>query len=207
MRSYKDLTNTYKGGNLFISRKSLTSLLGCPEHLTGNFICSDNKLKTLNHGPEKVDGAYACHYNQLTDLVGCASYIGGDFKCHNNKLKSLVGGPQTVTGEYTCGWNKLSDLVGCASHISEKLNFWGNEGLTSLIGIHKIIKSCPNLEFDCYNITQGGIGLLLIANLVNMSNSTTPFAIINSYLSKGTKGMMECSKELISKGYKQYAKL
>ena len=47
----------------------------------------------------------------------------------------------------------------------------------------------------------------MIANLTKISKHTEPFKIISKYLGTGTKGMMECSKELISSGYNQYAKL
>ena len=168
MRSYNDLNMYYQGGDLKIKLRSLKSLDGSPNHITGNFIC------------------------RLNDIT------------------SLVGGPQYVDKNYDCSWNQLTDLDGIPSTIAI-LGAFGNN-ITSLVGIHKIIKSCERFYFDTNKITVGGIGLLLISNLVNIENGAEeeiidPFKIIINYLGQGTKGMMECSKELISKGYTPYAKL
>ena len=169
MQSYKDLNIDYQGGDLHINSRSLNSLEGLPEHITGNLLC-----------------------------------IG-------NKLTSLVGGPQIVDGQYNCSWNNLTSLVGCASHIGDSLNLFDNP-ITSLVGIHKIIKNCNTIYFNFDNIKEGGIGLLMIANLTDIYGSSTdtvwpPFNIIKKYIGTGTKGMMECSKELIAKGFENYAKL
>ena len=142
----------------------------------------------------------------LSSLATMPSEIIGSVECEYNKLTNLVGGPQHVTGDYRCGNNQLTDLVGCASHIGGRMVFWNNN-ITSLVGIHKIIKSCSSIRFDSNKITQGGIGLLLIENLTSMTTDYLPFVIIESYLGKGTKGMMACRSELIEKGYENHAKL
>ena len=150
-------------------------------------------------------------WHHLQSLVGCPEHITGAFACYGNKLTSLVGGPQKVDRSYNCTSNKLTDLVGCASHIIGILDCRGNN-ITSLVGIHKIIKSCNEFYFDYLLITQGGISLLLISNLTDISFDLTyllqePFQIIKKYLGSGTKGMMACRAELIKKGYDEYAKL
>ena len=91
MRSYNDLTINYQGGEFDISSKILTSLAGCPEHITGMFNCGDNKLTSLIGGPQRVGGIYDCSNNQLTDLVGCPAHIDGALYCNNNNITSLVG--------------------------------------------------------------------------------------------------------------------
>ena len=144
---------------------------------------------------------------QLSNLDGCPEVITGSFYCCNNDITSLIGGPQKVDGFYDCDVNQLTNLVGCASHIGNTLRFRNNQKITSLVGIHKIIKSCQYMYFDCENITEGGIGLLLIENLADISDHMIPFNIIRGYFGTGTKGMMECSKELKEKGFEQYAKL
>ena len=164
MRNCKIIGQQYKSGRFNVQNKDLTSLEGCPQHITGDFICTENWLQTLVGGPQKVDGDYCSSYTDLTDLVGCAGYIGGSL-------------------------------------------YVGSNNITSLVGIHKIIKSCPRIQFENYKVKVGGIGLLLINDLNYISGIYTPFEIIKSYLGTGTKGMMECSKELKAKGYEEYAKL
>ena len=142
----------------------------------------------------------------LQSLDGCPQHITGNFTCRHNMLSSLIGGPQRVDGTYDCSENLISDLIGCASHIAGRL-ICTSENLTSLVGVHKIIKTCQDIRFYTHQITQGGIGLLLIDDLTNISPDTEPFRIINSYLGTGTKGMMACSKILVAEGYEEYAKL
>ena len=91
MQSYKDLNIDYQGGDLKIDIKKLTSLGGCPNHITWDFDCYANSLTSLVCGPQQVDGHYSCQHNQLTDLVGCASHIGGILNCCYNNITSLVG--------------------------------------------------------------------------------------------------------------------
>ena len=143
---------------------------------------------------------------KLKSLAGCPEHITGDFKCNYNIITSLVGGPQRVDGSYDCRNNELTSLEGCASHIGDILLCTSNL-ITTLVGIHKIVKSCNKFSFRAHKISMGGIGLLLIDNLELISASSIAFGIIRTYLGTGTKGMMECRKELISKGYDNHAKL
>ena len=161
--------------------------------LKGDYFGDDYNISDLN---------VSCKH--LNSLDGCPDFISGSFSCSDNFLTSLVGGPQKVDGKYGCSYNPLTDLIGCASHIGENL-YLNNNSITSLVGIHKIIKSCPEIYFDDYKITQGGIGLLMIENLIDISANSKPFQIIKSYLGTGTKGMMECRKELLSREYVNYA--
>ena len=145
-------------------------------------------------------------FRNITSLDGCPIHIDGAFSCMSSGVTSLVGGPQTVDGDYFCENTDISDLMGCANYIGTGLVF-NRTQITSLVGIHKIIKKCPIISFDAKKITEGGIGLLLIDHLTDISDDSKPFKIIKKYLGSGTKGMMDCSKELTAKGYAPYAKL
>ena len=162
---------------------------------------SYNELNLIYEG-----GNLRINRNRLTSLAGCPEYITSSIDCGINRLTSLVGGPQKVDGNYYCDCNQLTDLVGCASHIGGELNISNNQ-IMSLVGIHKIIKKCKLFNCDDWDICEGGIGLLLIENLTNISHSTPPFIIIAKYLGSGTKGMLACRNELIEHGYSDYAKL
>ena len=141
-------------------------------------------------------------------LAGSPKHIiDGNFNCTDNKITSLVGGPEIVDGYFSCDDNLLTDLNGAPRIIGAWIDFRHNPKITSLVGIHKIIKKCPDFTFNSSCITHGGIGLLLIENLARISAGAEPFKIIKRYIGTGTKGMMECSKELKAKGYDEYAKL
>ena len=156
-------------------------------------------------------GDLLINMQSLNSLAGLPEHITGNLLCIGNQLTSLVGGPQKVDGSYDISHNyELTSLIGCASHIGNRLDLENNP-ITSLIGIHKIIKSCRAIDFNNDKISEGGIGLLLIERLTYITYSSNlgddPFEIIKSYLGSGTKGMMDCRAELIEKGYENYAKL
>ena len=160
--------------------------------------------RDLNHN--YVSNDLSIIFLKLKSLSGCPDVITGEFDCFNNELSSLVGGPRHVDGHYACDNNQLTDLVGCASHIGGNLYFRENQ-ITSLVGIHKIIKRCNGFTFTSSIIKEGGIGLLLIENLANITSYAAPFKIIEKYLGTGTKGMLACRDELIANGFEEYAKL
>jgi len=99
-------------GYFLCSGNKLTSLEGCPETVGGSFHCSYNKLTSLEGSPKKVGDYFNCSSNKLTSLVGGPETIGGDFYCYENKLTSLVGGPETIGGDFDCRNNELRSLDG-----------------------------------------------------------------------------------------------
>lgn len=71
------------------------------------FICSVNKLTTLENSPKTVGGSFYCGNNQLISLKGAPTYVGGEFGCGNNKLTSLEGAPTYVGGSFNCRHNPV----------------------------------------------------------------------------------------------------
>ena len=71
------------------------------------FICSVNKLTTLENSPKTVGGSFYCGNNQLISLKGAPTYVGGEFGCGNNKLTSLEGAPTYVGGSFNCRYNPV----------------------------------------------------------------------------------------------------
>ena len=71
------------------------------------FICSVNKLTTLENSPKTVGGSFYCGNNQLISLKGAPTYVGGEFGCGNNKLTSLDGAPTSVGGAFNCCNNSV----------------------------------------------------------------------------------------------------
>jgi len=86
--------------------------------------------------------------------------------------------------------------------------FWcyGNK-LTSLVGIHKIIKSCQAIYLSKNPIKESGLGLLLIKDLKCIDSELPALQIIRKYLGKGKRGMIDCQTELIKAGFKDFAKI
>ena len=88
-RMIKDYIRNGSKGNLELSNMNLTEL---PEILkdidVGRFfICSNNKLTSLNNSPKTVGGYFSCSNNKLTSLVGAPTSVGGAFNCGNNSVQ------------------------------------------------------------------------------------------------------------------------
>jgi hypothetical protein len=75
--------------------------------VTGNFICSRNKLISLKGSPRKVDGSFSCAMNELISLDGGPKEVGLNYYCYKNKLTSLIGLPIKIEGYFDCSYNQL----------------------------------------------------------------------------------------------------
>lgn len=124
-------------GDFICSNNKLTSLEGCPKIVRGSFVCDNNKLTSLEFGPYDVEGHYECEHNQLTSLEGCPGLINGDFRCNNNKINTLKYCPIQIDGTLFLGNNKLKSLEGCCQKIADGL-YLENNSLDYL-------KGCPDV--------------------------------------------------------------
>ena len=118
----------------------------------------------------------------ITDVVDVVRYVNLCYK----KLKTIPVKFGKVGGHFYCNSNQL----------------------TSLVGIHKLIKKIDgrfNISFN--PIREGGIGLLLIDGLKEIKSNHPALDIINKYVSRGKMGILACQEELIEAGYEEFAKL
>ena len=83
----------------------------------------------------------------LNSLKGSPVHVTGNFNCSNIKLTSLVGEQQKVDDGYACWDAQITALDSWASHIGLGINCEKNN-ITSLVDIHKTIKSCKSFSFD-----------------------------------------------------------
>jgi hypothetical protein len=112
-------------GSLSLKNLGLTSLLGCPKYVGGEFDCSGNKLKTLEGAPQEVD-SFNCSYNDLFSLEGGPQKVEWKFNCSNNKLKNLFGAPKIVGNDFICDNNKLETLEGAPQEIGSSFSCENN---------------------------------------------------------------------------------
>ena len=134
-------------GDLNFSNQGLTEL---PDLSTitvnGYFDCSDNKLESLEHAPQKVGGGFNCFHNQLTSLEHAPKSIGGSFYCSDNKLTSLEHAPKSVGGDFYCFRNQLTNLEYAPQKVSGDFDCSDNK-LTSLEHAPQKVGG----DFDCSN--------------------------------------------------------
>ena len=93
------------------------------------FICSVNKLTTLENSPKTVGGSFYCGNNQLISLKGAPTYVGGEFGCGNNKLTSLDGAPTYVGGSFNCRHNPVKfteEQVRAVCDVDGRIFVWLN---------------------------------------------------------------------------------
>jgi len=102
LKNLKGISFGHVSGDFLCNNNQLTSLEGSPRTVSKNFHCSKNQLTSLEGAPRTVGGNFHCYNNQLTTLEGAPQTVGGDFHCYNNQLTSLVGAPQTVDGRFSC---------------------------------------------------------------------------------------------------------
>jgi hypothetical protein len=113
LKELPDLGNVVVHNIFDCSNNELTSLKGCPRR-TAYFVCSHNKLATLEGATLDVSSSFTCSHNELETLEGAprALYY---FDCHDNKLLSLKGAPEAVRNKMICTGNPMDTLEGAPS--------------------------------------------------------------------------------------------
>ncbi len=125
-------------GDVDLFGKNLNKLPLKFREVTGNFSCSENKLTTLEGGPQSVGCHFSCRGNQLTTLEGAPKLVGGSFYCYENNLHTLEGAPHSVGGVFDCSLNRLTTLEGAPQSIIGDFICYRNQ-LTTLEGAPKSI--------------------------------------------------------------------
>lgn len=118
-------------GDFICSGNKLTSLQNAPKSVGGDFYCNNNKLTSLQGAPKSVDDSFHCNYNKLTSLQGAPKSVGGSFNCDYNQLINLQGAPKSINLRFYCSYNQLISLQGAPKSIGIDFSCSHNE-LTSL---------------------------------------------------------------------------
>lgn len=79
--------------------------------ISGNFICCESELTTLENSPRYIKGDFNVDNNKLTNLENSPISINGYFSVENNNLISLIGSEKItdIKNIYFCN-NKLTSL-------------------------------------------------------------------------------------------------
>lgn len=161
---------------------------------------------------ESVSGDFNCGVANLETLDGSPHKIGGDFICSSNKLTTFEGGPKVVGGDYVGSKNPVTSIEGLPSKIGGSLYLSDCTELTSLKGIHKIIKSMGEDGFGILSVVDSPVesnvlGVFLIKGLkeIEMDNKNVA-KIINNQLS-GDRDIHIAQEELIEAGFEKFARL
>ena len=174
-----------------------------------NIYAWEQWIKIRNSGKfskTEVGGDFQCDKNQLTSIKGSPLIVDGGFKCSLNLLQNLIGGPERVGWSLNCSNNLIETINGFPKWVGENINSENNQ-LTSLQNIHKQILHIGGfLNLTKNPIKSHILGILLIKELKEVYANGRQFTIINDHI-EGDKDVLECQEELISAGYKEFAKL
>lgn len=69
----------------------------------------------------EVSGSFICSYNRLKSLKGSPRIVEKTFDCSNNQITSLIEGPKQVGRHYDFSYNQVSSLEGLPTFISHDL--------------------------------------------------------------------------------------
>ena len=176
--------------------KKITDILDFSKiEVTGNFLCYDNQLTTLEGAPRRVGMGFYCNNNQLTSLEGAPQEIGffttnsrgGTFNCSNNKLTSLKGAPQKVGGGFYCDNNQLTSLTGAPREVGGHFYCSVNQ-LTSLTGAPKEVGGHFKSDFSAEDVKKamkGEVNEILIQKENNMDKIPAYYSFYTDLITEG----------------------
>jgi hypothetical protein len=174
----------------------LQSLAHCPKTVTGMFNCSDNKITTLEGGPQGSVWTYVSKGNPLVNLHGCPEHIGNYFEIESSRLTSYEGAPKAIDG--WCAIPLISaDLRELVKHfpkLGRKLKLKLDRNKMALTNVLSLFNTGVQ-TVEAY--TMGGMP----------PEVKHGFEIVNKYLPDGRKGMMRCQAELMKAGLGPWAKI
>jgi len=137
-----------------------------------------------------------------------------NFDVSECKLISLLGSPRLVSGHFNASDNLLDSLEGIPQIINGSINLSNNPKLKSLSGIHKKLKSVGMEFLIPETIKTGILSLMMVKELKSVQligpkvipGLSDALKILNRHLRKD-RDVLACQEELISAGFKEFAKL
>lgn len=160
-----------------------------------------------------VDGKFPESFKNIPkcDVFNCEGTVIGD-----ELLTSLEYSPVRIDHNYNVENHKnLTSLEFAPNYIGNNAFFYGNDKVTSLKGIGRsYLKHIGNAIYLPGNVRSNVLGIMLIHGLKKMPIETNldnedwleVISIIRKSI-RSNNDMLECQEELISKGFKEYAKL
>lgn len=186
--------------NYYYCRSSrLTSLVGLPKKVTGNFDCSVNLLTSLIGSPNVVEGDYYCHNNKLTSLVGSPKK-SEHFDAFNNKLITLEGAPIEIGQSLICDKNDLTSLYGVPKYIKWSLLCRQNPHLKDVSDLWDSI--IGNITFEL----SIGMAILPLVKFNVQNNNDFIEKSINKNRGESKQNLFDFQHDLIENGFAEFAR-
>lgn len=114
--------------------------------VSGDFVISRNKLKSLYGSPDEVGKSFDFTYNsELESLEYSPISVGGGFHGYNSKLKNLEGMSKSIFGNVFITNCSLESLKGCPNNINGIFNISDNN-LKNFEGGPQIVEKLFRVE-------------------------------------------------------------
>ena len=176
------------GGSFYCYKTDITSLEFAPQSVGGNFSCSGTNITSLEFAPQYVGSNFACFNTKITSLEFVPQHVGRNFYCYKTDITSLEFAPKFVGGFFNCSSTKITSLKGI-----------GKDYL-------KEVRGEIYLE-ECHHLKSSMLGLMLVKELQEIYFDNNEIEeIFNRHL-QGERDILDAQEELITKGFKEYAKL
>ena len=188
----------------------VVSLQGSPHTVMGNFWCQNSSLESiprltsLEGGPRVVHGGFSCMNNLLTNLVGAPEQVGDWFGCDTNLLTSLQGAPEKVGGSFSCWNNKLTSLEHGPKWVGSDYACHKNP-LTSLSGFPQHVADVVRVSYNKNLPLLRLLGVTHRRILVDNAPKAV-IKILQAYVGQGKPGAIKAAVELVKAGYKGNAR-
>lgn len=149
----------YVSGEFDAHNNGLTDLVGSPEHVGERFTCSCNgRLKSLKGCPRKVDGEFDFYSTGVTNIDDFPEYVGGNVNLSGcTHLENFIGLPEEMNGDLDIGYCNVQSLEGLPKKINGKLIIKNLTVKNQPVTIEDILKVSPDLTFvtdDKYSQTN-----------------------------------------------------
>ena len=143
-----------------LSEKNLSKLPFKFGRVSGDFVCSYNKLVSLSGSPQWVGGSFCCDHNELVSLDTCPEYVGQDFICEHNKLGNLTNCPHHVGGNFVCNDNDIKDIFGLSRIIMGNVSINNNPVYELLTLVSERARIHFMRKINLYEVIYGGTSVI-----------------------------------------------
>lgn len=162
---------------------------------------------TIENGKINTQGAFYLDDEEITHIPVPFGTVSGSFQANIETLKSFENFPELIKGNLYAYDTDIDSFDGLHTEVDGGVDFTMNEKLTDWVGIYKhLIRISDRLKFDVDYIERGGLGILLIKEVQEISSGNSDVDdIFNKYL-KGDRNVLDCQEELIDAGFARLAR-
>lgn len=162
---------------------------------------------TIKNGKMDTQGNFHLDDAEITHIPIPFGVIGGSFQANIETLKSFVNFPEKILGNLYAYDTNVESFEGLHTEVDGGVDLTMNQKLSDWVGVYKHLPRIGGgLKFDVDYVKRGGLGVLLIKELPEISSGNSEVdAIINKYL-KSDRNVFDCQEELIDAGFAHLAR-